>query len=526
MGYLLGIDVGSGSARCGVFDGHAHLMGVGVHPIAQHRPAPDFVEQSSDDIWNAICSAVKDALAEAEIDGVDVAALSYSATCSLVLLDTDHQPLALNEGEIPWNIIMWMDHRAQEEARLCNDTGSPVLRNLGGAISVEMEFPKLMWVKRHRPDLWSRLGYAGDLADFLCFKSTGTLERSVCTLACKWTYDPDAGGWDHTFLKQVGLDDLLDKAALPARATAIGTNVGLLTEAAAADLGLSSACKVGMGLIDAHAGALGTSGLAESGIEHRLALIAGTSNCHIALTRERIEVPGIWGPYAGAVLDGWYALEGGQSATGAALDQILRVFRAPQDNPHETLGRAFLAGLAGDPDYAAELCVLPDFLGNRSPFADPSMRGAILGLTLEEPETLVPKIYGATALGIAFGTRQIIDAMRVAGVPIRNIDVSGGHAKSDLLVQLYADATGCDLSLPACPEPVLLGAACAAAATDPAFATFRTRTGSNPGRLVKPNRHRAAILEERYSVFSRHYPALPAKPKPVARALWPETEQS
>ena len=109
--------------------------------------------------------------------------------------------------------------------------------------------------------------------------------------------------------------------------------------------------------------------------------------------------------------------------------------------------------------------------------------------------------------------------MRGAGVPIRSIDLSGGQTKSDLLVQLYADATGCDLSLPACPEPVLLGAACAAAAADPAFESFRTRASANPGRLVKPDNRRATILNGRYSVFSSHYPALPSKPKRVAKAL-------
>lgn len=519
MTYLLGIDVGSGSARCGVFDMGANLIGVGKHPIAQNRPAPEHVEQSSDDIWAAICIAVRGAVTDAGIDGAQVAALSYSATCSLVLLDQDQRPLALSEGETPWNIIMWMDHRAQEEAHRCNATGSPVLRNLGGAISVEMEIPKLMWVKRHRPDLWARLGYAGDLADFLCLKSTGTLERSVCTLGCKWTYDPDEGGWNHGFLKTVGLADLLARAGLPTQATAIGSFVGTLTDRAAADLGLTPSCKVGMGLIDAHAGALGTSGLADSGIENRLALIAGTSNCHIALTRARVEVPGVWGPYAGAVLDGWYALEGGQSATGAALDQILALFRAPENDAHGVLGQAFLDGLNADRNYAADLCVLPDFLGNRSPFADPGRKGAIHGLTLEDPATLLPKIYGATALGIAFGTRQIIEAMRTAGVPIHTIDLSGGHAKSELLVHLYADATECDVYLPACAEPVLLGAACAAAASDPAYRTFRTYAGSNPGRLVKPHRRRAAILDERYAVFSSHYPVLPAKPQWVAKAL-------
>ncbi len=519
MNYILGIDVGSGSARCGVFDRDAALIGVGKHPIKQNKPAPDFVEQSSDDIWDAICVAVKDALSEARVDGNDVSALSYSATCSLVLLGQDHCPLKLSEGETPWNIVMWMDHRAHKETQRCNATGASVLKNLGGAMSVEMQIPKLLWLKTNRPDVWTQLGYAGDLADFLCFKSTGAFDRSACTLGCKWTYNPDAGGWNRPFLKQVGLEDLLDRAALPPNARPIGSFAGTLTKSAAKDLGLSEATKVGVGLIDAHAGALGTSGLAETAAASHLALIAGTSNCHIAFTKTRVEVPGVWGPYAGAVLDGWYALEGGQSASGAALDQILRMFRGPEDCNHDTLSKTFLDGLNNDPSYGADLCVLPDFLGNRSPFADPNMRGAIHGLTLEDPETLLPKIYGATALGIAFGTRQIIEAMQNAGVPIRTIDLSGGHTKSDLLVRLYADATGCDLNLPACEEPVLLGAACAAAAADGGFSDFKLKAARAPSQLVQPSKPMAAQLDARFRTFSAHYSARYKERAQIAKAL-------
>ena len=508
MGYLLGIDVGSGSARCGVFDGNAVLLGVGKETIEQHRPAPNHVEQSSQDIWDAVCTAVKAALGDAGVKGSDVGALSYSATCSLVLLDRDNEPLPLSDGDVPWNIIMWMDHRAQSEAEACSATGSPVLRNLGGAMSVEMQIPKLMWVKRYRPDIWDQLGYAGDLADFLCLKSTGTLDRSACTIGCKWTYDQHAAGWNHDFLNDVGLEDLINRASLPAQATAIGTHVGTLTSQAAKDLGLSESCAVGMGLIDAHAGALGTSGLAENDVETRLALIAGTSNCHIALTKDRCEVPGVWGPYAGAVMDGWYALEGGQSATGAALDQILRMFNGAQDLGHNALGQMFMDRLASDPDYGQDICVLPDFLGNRSPFADPSRRGAILGLSLEEPAMLLPKIYGATALAIAFGTKQIIDAMRFSGQPIQHIHLSGGHVKSDLLVRLYADATGCALTLPACEEPVLLGAALAAAQCLDRHANFRKNAALQRGTTILPDPRNAEILAQRYADFTGHYPPL------------------
>lgn len=519
MSYVLGIDVGSGSARCGVFDARAALVGVGKHPITQHRPHTDHVEQSSDDIWSAIRVAVSEALAAARIDGAEVKALSYSATCSLVLLDRERQPLPLSTTDALWNVIMWMDHRATAEAEEVTATGAPVLRNLGGTMSVEMQIPKLIWVKRHRPDVWARLGYAGDLADFLCLKSTGTFDRSACTLSCKWTYDTDAGGWNKDFLQSVGLSDLLARAALPLHGKPIGTKVGKLTEAAARDLGLTTSCAVGIGLIDAHAGALGTSGLHQTGVDRRLALIAGTSNCHIALTERRTEVPGVWGPYKGAVLDGWYALEGGQSATGAALDQLLRMFRAPTNRPHETLGQAFLDGWRADASYGSEICVLPDFLGNRSPFANPTMRGAILGLSLQEPAKLLPKLYGAAALGIAFGTRQIIDAMRREGLPIETIDLSGGHAKSDLLVQLYADATGCDLHLPASEEPVLLGAACAAAMSTSGRIAFQRAAAHAPTHRIQPNPDRSTNVQARYELFSKHYPEIESQPATTAKAL-------
>lgn len=505
MGFIVGIDVGSGSARCGVFDASAQLLGIGKHPIRQNRPAPGYVEQSSEDIWAAVCQATQYALSEADINGEDVEALSFSATCSLVLLDKDHQPLPLSPGDVPWNIVMWMDHRADEEKKACDATGSPVLSNLGGSMSVEMEIPKLMWVKRNRPDIWAKLGYAGDLADFLCFRSSGTLDRSVCTLGCKWTYDPDKGGWNEAFLREVGLDDLLHQAALPQQAKPIGSYVGNLTIHAASQLGLSTNCRVGMGLIDAHAGALGTTGLHAKGLEQRLALIAGTSNCHIALSKTRTEVPGVWGPYAGAVLEGYYAVEGGQSASGAALDQILSLFGTAPQNTHEVLGQTYLDGLAASKDYGAELCVLPDFLGNRSPFADPYVTASIHGLTLEEPSKMRPKLYGATALGIAFGTRQIIGAMRAQGIPIRQIDLSGGHTQSDLMIRLYADATGCDVFLPTCAEPVLLGAACAAAHAGPNGSVFKESARGRGGRMVEPCKRNAAAFEERYSRFNGLY---------------------
>lgn len=509
MTYVLGIDVGSGSARCGVFDRDGALLGTAKQAIAINRPEPDHVEQSSTDIWSAICAATKGAMSQAKIRSDEVLSLSFSATCSLVLLDKNDAPLPLSRDDKDWNIVMWMDHRAGEETDICNTTGSPVLKNLGGAISVEMQIPKLMWVKRHRPDLWEKLGYAADLADYLGWQCTGQNHRSICTVGCKWTYDADNGCWVDGFFDQVGLSDLRERANLPDKASEIGTYIGCLTDHAADDLGLTTKCKVTVGLIDAHAGALGTSGLfADDAPETRLALIAGTSNCHIALTEKRIEVPGVWGPYNGAVQNGLYALEGGQSATGAMLDQIVALFATAKtygDAPHGPISEELLTRMISNPDQAKDVMVLPDFIGNRSPYSDPDLRGAILGLTLEAPEETFLKVYWAACASIAYGTRQIIDAMRDRGVPIDKLHLSGGHAQSALLVQLYADATGCDVLVAKTPEPVLLGAAIAAAAPlGDEFPISKSAT-VRKARTVSPNQTTTALHEERYARFCAYY---------------------
>lgn len=509
MTYVLGIDVGSGSARCGVFDQNGTLLGTAKQTIAIHRPAPNRVEQSSTDIWSAICAATKGAIVQANVAPDKVISLSFSATCSLVLLDQNHHPLPLSEGDADWNIIMWMDHRASAEAGICNATGASVLNNLGGAMSLEMQIPKLMWLKRQRPDLWGKLGYAADLADYLGWRCTGQNERSICTVGCKWTYDADYGCWDDRFFNQVGLSDLRTRAALPDTACEIGTPLGVLTQSAANELGLTTRCHVATGLIDAHAGALGTSGLfADEAPETRLALIAGTSNCHIALTKNRIEVSGVWGPYYGAVQSGLYALEGGQSATGAMLDQIVALFASAQsfgDAPHGPISDTLMERMATDPDQGKDVMVLPDFIGNRSPYADPDLRGAIMGLTLEAPDETFLKVYWAACASIAYGTRQIIDAMRAHGVPIDKLHLSGGHAQSALLVQIYADATGCDVIVAETPEPVLLGAAIAAAM--PLGDDFPISQGRavRAARTISPNPFATEMHTARYAMFCAHY---------------------
>ena len=157
-GILLAVDVGTGSARAALFDPQGHMRARTTHPIRLERPAPDHAEHSSEDIWRAVCTAVRAACKDARIDSADVAGVSFDATCSLVALDGDDRPASVSvTGDDEWNVIVWLDHRAATEAEEATATQHRVLEHVGGVMSPEMEIPKLMWLKRHRP---AQLGVA------------------------------------------------------------------------------------------------------------------------------------------------------------------------------------------------------------------------------------------------------------------------------------------------------------------------------------------------------------------------------
>ena len=222
---VMAVDVGTGSARAGLFDRGGRMLGRASREIALHRPAQGHAEQDSAEIWRGGLRRRPRGARAGGVAPEAVLGVSFDATCSLVALDGADRPASVSiTGEERWNIVVWLDHRAIAEAEECSATGHAVLDYVGGTMSPEMELPKLMWLKRHQPQQWARFGRILDLADFLTFRACGANQRSCCTLACKWTYlAHESPGWQQDFLRQVGLEDLLLRAALPARASAIGT---------------------------------------------------------------------------------------------------------------------------------------------------------------------------------------------------------------------------------------------------------------------------------------------------------------
>lgn len=536
--YYLGIDVGTGSARAGIFDAAGRTVATASHEITMWKPAPDHVEQSSDDIWRACGKAVRQALQLAEINPEKIAGIGFDATCSLVALDADDRPVSVSStGRDAQNVMVWMDHRAMPQADRINARRATVLRYVGGAVSPEMQTPKLCWLKEHLPDTWNRTARFLDLPDFLTYRATGDDTRSLCTTVCKWTYLGHKGGegegWDRAYFRRIGLGDMVDEnfARIGQRIRPMGEALGQgLTAQAAKELGLVAGTPVAVAIIDAHAGGLGMLGartgkaaVSAAGLNRRLALIGGTSSCHMAVSPEPRFIGGVWGPYQSAMVPDFWLTEGGQSATGALVDHVIFTHGATRklkaaakrtgQTPYQVLNglldeMAAAEGVSHPAELTRDLHVQPDFHGNRSPRADASLRGSIAGLTLSATLADLARLYLATLQAVAHGTRHIIETLNRRGYAINTLMVCGGGTKNPVFLREHADITGCTLVLPRESEAVLAGAAVlgAVAAGDYRSVMAGMTALNAAGEVIRPRRGAVAKYhDKKYQIFHRQH---------------------
>ena len=519
---VIGVDVGTASARAGIFDLAGRMLASAKRDITLFHASGSIVEQSSSDIWNAVCEAVKEALLRSAVPADRVAGIGFDATCSLVVLGAGGKSLPVGPSEqAERDIIVWMDHRAVAQAQRINATGHEVLKYVGGRISPEMETPKLLWLLENKPAVFDAAWQFFDLTDFLTWRATGDLSRSTCTVTCKWTYLAHERRWDESYFRTIGLGVLADEAFERIGRTVVDPGAPLgngLTPQAASQLGLHTGTPVAAGVIDAHAGGIGTVG-ADGQAESCLAYVFGTSSCTMTTTRRPVFVPGVWGPYFSAMLPDAWLNEGGQSVAGAAIEHLLamhpaasearlRAEAAGQSLPEmlSTLAAQNADDLSGTVWCADGLHVVPEFLGNRAPLADPHARAIVAGLGMDSDLNSLIALYVAGLCGIGYGLRQIIEAQAAAGAPIERVVISGGAGRSDLVRQLLADATGKPVLATRAEEPVMLGAAMLGGVAAGLFADLPSAMAgmSKISRTYTPATDRIAALHEaRFRAFEK-----------------------
>jgi len=322
-----------------------------------------------------------------------------------------------------------------------------------------------------------------------------------------------------------------------------GELVGTLSEKAAADMGLPAGIAVGSGVIDAYAGWIGTVGAKVNlrGDTHldadkpkndvsqaftRLAAVAGTSTCHLAMSEKPVFVNGVWGPYRDVLIPDYWLAEGGQSATGELLKHVVETHPAFQEAM--SVAETFNANIY---DYLNEhlaemqekinapsisylgrhFFFYGDLFGNRSPVANPDMKGSVIGLSNDKSIDGLALHYYGTMEFIALQTHQIIEQMNNAGHVISSIFMSGSQCQNPVLMSLMATACDMPVLIPRYVHAAVVhGAAMLgvkAASTDkegksePLWDIMDRM--SKPGKAVYPNKDETEkrLLMAKYKVF-------------------------
>jgi ribulose kinase len=266
---------------------------------------------------------------------------------------------------------------------------------------------------------------------------------------------------------------------------------------------------VAQGGIDAYLGMLGMGAVGAGD----LAMIMGSSTCHLAMSPQPLLGSGMLGCYPDAVVEGTCTLEGGQTATGSILNWYRQHFAGNEAAEAERTGRNVYevldARAAAVPPGCDGLVCLDYWQGNRCPLKDPRARGTLWGLTLSHgPGHVFRSIYEATA----FGTRYILEDLEAHGFRVGRLFAGGGGAKSRLWLQIHADILGRPIQLPRDPEACALGSALVAAVHSGHYAGLEeaARGMVQLAEVVEPQERHRRAYDYYYGKYRATYPALRA----------------
>ena len=383
-------------------------------------------------------------------------------------VDRRNRPLALHRKwrrDLAAQCWLWKDHTSWREAARITEVAARMrpeyIAKCGNRYSSEWFWSKIWHCLSVAPGVFTAAHSWVELADWIPSTLAGVddplaVVRGICAAGHKALYSDEWGGLpDRRFLSALDprlwrLRDRLYKRAFDA-----STPAGALCPEWSRRLGLPAGIPIAIGEFDVHYGSIGC-GIREG----TLVKVIGTSTCDCALVSSRGKVPnipGICGIVPGSIVPGCHAIEAGQSAVGDIFNWWIDTVCGGDREMHARLTRE--AGRQ-EPGHSG-LLALDWQNGNRTILVDPRLTGLLVGCTLQ---TTRAEIYRALIEATAFGARMIIERIREYGVPIRRIVCAGGISeKNPLLMQIYADVTGCTMHVAGSNQACALGAAIGAA---------------------------------------------------------------
>ncbi len=484
--HVIGIDSSTTATKAIVVDEAGSVVGTGSSEYSYETPRPLWSEQDPHLWWTGTVEAIGEALTKAGISGRDVGAVGLTGQMhGSVLLDDD--------GEVVRPALLWNDQRTGAECDHIREVlGDRLVPITGNDALTGFTAPKLVWVRDHEPEAWTRIHHVLLPKDYVRYRLTDAYATDVADGSGTLLFDVARRTWSPEVLEALDIDP----AWMPK--TYEGPEItGLISAEAAAATGLKAGTPVVAGGGDQSANGVGV-GAVDPGV---MALSLGTSGVVFAATTEPvIEPAGRVHSFCHAVPGRWHMMGVMLSAAGS-----LRWYRDALA-PGTEFGE--LAGEADEvPAGAQGLLFLPYLTGERTPHPDPLARGAFVGLTVRHDRRHLTR---AVLEGVAFGLKDGLDLMTAAGMPPPSeIRASGGGTRSGVWRQILADVLGAEISIVETAEGAAYGAALLASVGAGWFGSVREATEAtvktNPAASPGPDRRRYA---EMHTVYRDLYPAL------------------
>jgi xylulokinase len=486
---LLGIDVSTTGAKALLIDEKGGAVASATTPLRLLTPKPLWSEQEPQEWWEGAAASIRKALASAKAKGADVLAVGLTGQMhGLVLLDEQRRVLR--------PAILWNDQRTAAECDLIRSLlggREALVKATGNDALTGFTAPKVLWVRRHEPDVYAKARLILLPKDFVRLKLTGVAAMDKADGSGTLLFDLRARTWSKLVLERLEIPAswLPPTYEGPERTGAVSADAAEAT-------GLQAGTPVMAGGGDQAAGAVG-AGAVEPGI---VSLTLGTSGVVFAATREPLVEPqGRLHAFCHALPGTWHFMGVTLSAAGSL--QWYRDTLAPAESFDSLTGEAEKA-----PAGADGLLFLPYLSGERTPYPDPGARAAFAGLTLRHGRTHLTR---SVLEGVAYSLRDCFSLLRDAGLPsVDQVRIAGGGARSALWRRICASVLGVEVLTVNSTEGAAFGAALLAGVGAGVFSDVPKACAATitvTGRTA-PEPSWQAIYERQYPEYRALYPAL------------------
>ena len=491
--YYIGIDIGTSQSKGVIIDQTCRIVHqVSVGHTMEH-PRPGFYEHDAQQVWwGDFCTLSRRLLEESGIHPAQVAGVGGS-TLGSDCLPVDEACRPLRKA-----ILYGIDARAQEEIHwLENYYGSERVKKLfGRPICSGDVAPKILWIRRHEPEVYAKTSKFLTGSSYLVAKLTGeyVVDQFLGQASFRPLYRADGTIQEEECRLYCRPDQL-------ARTQQVHAIAGYVTEGAARETGLQPGTPVITGTGDSAAEAVSTGVLAPGD----MMLQFGSTLFLYYCAQHLVEDDRMRGN--NFLVPGTFSLAGGTNTCGTLTqwyrDILFLDFLNDEQEGGENAFSRMPQGLEKIPPGCGGLITLPYFAGERTPINDPNARGVIFGLNLSHTRR---HLYRSALEGIGFSLRQHLDVIRSHQLPIRKLMAVGGGTQNSLWMQMMADILGQPVRVAAVSVGAAYGDALMAALGTGRFTQFdQLQSVISVGRVYQPDQERHRAYEPYYEIYQELY---------------------